>query len=104
MTDFSIKYSVPQIEALVKKGMKKVNAKLKVIYDNLFFDEKEENGLETERARTLATKFFDTYCRNLSLKASDKFFQDVYDIISEYEENAFSVGFYTAVELLTGKK
>ena len=80
-----------------------MNAKLKVIYDALFFNEKE-NELETERARTLSTKFFDTYCRNLSTEVSDKFTCDVYDIISEYEENAFSVGFYTAVELLTGEK
>lgn len=78
-----------------------MNAKLKIIYDNLFFS-KKENELETERARTLTAKFFDTYCRNLSTEVSDKFFRNVYDIILEYEENAFSVGFYTAVELLTG--
>lgn len=82
-----------------------MNAKLKIIYDNLFFNEKEkENELETERARTLTTKFFDTYCRNLSPKALDKVTCDLYNIVSEYEENAFSVGFYTAVELLTGRK
>ena len=78
-----------------------MNAKLKIIYDNLFFNEKE-NELETERARTLTTKFFDTYCRNLSPKALDEFNCDLYNIVSEYEENAFSAGFYTAVELLTG--
>lgn len=78
-----------------------MNAKLKIIYDNLFFSEKE-NALETERARTLTAKFFDTYCRKLSPKALDKVTCDLYNIVSEYEENAFSAGFYTAVELLTG--
>lgn len=76
--------------------------RFKAIYDNLCSTKGIE--LDSERAKTLEKNFFNTYGKNLRTEVFDKFFCDVYAIITEHEETAFSLGFYTAVELLTGKK
>lgn len=50
------------------------------------------------------TAFLDSYCKSLSPSEESFAYCDLSDMIFSYEEKGFSAGFYTAVELLTGRK
>lgn len=77
-----------------------MNKSLKTLYTELICEPLPENKLETPAIRAKLTAFCDTYLEKKSLEKFDKAFCSLIDLTSDFQEQAFSVGFYTAIDLL----
>lgn len=77
-----------------------MNNTLKVIFDELRCEPLPENKLETPATRAKLTAFCDTYLEKKSFDEYDKAFFSLIDLTSDFQEQAFTVGFYTAIDLL----
>lgn len=74
-----------------------MNKVLQTIYCELI-EKSLPNELETAEMLKKQAEFSRKVTADFGLDS------ELQDIISEYQEQAFSAGFYTAVELLTGRK
>lgn len=72
-----------------------MNKVLKSIYFGLLEEPLSESKLET---------FCDTYFKKSSLEKFNEAYYELAALLNTYQKQAFSAGFYTAVELLTGRK
>lgn len=79
-----------------------MNKSLEIIYNDYLEKPLNENQLETPEISNALESFFRTYFGHMPYKEYDKAYTKLIKIVSAYQENAFEVGFYTAVKLLTG--
>ena len=77
-----------------------MNKFLKTLYTELVCEPLPENKLETPAIRSKITAFCDTYLEKKSFDEYDEAFCSLIDLASDFQEQAFSVGFYTAIDLL----
>ena len=84
--------------------MKKVNDTLKIIFDELVCKPLKDNPFESKETNKKLDDFLRTRFIYKDNKQFDEIFGEIISIAGEIQEQAFSVGFYTAVELLTGRK
>ena len=79
-----------------------MNKILEVIYNDYAEKLLPENQLETPEIRNATLSFLDTYFSHMPKNEQNKAFTRLIDLCDAIEENAFEVGFYVAVQLLTG--
>ena len=79
-----------------------MNKVLERIYASLVEEEIQDNPFETSEINYKLNKFDDTYLKKGSYDEKFKAFDELSDLNSAIQRNAFAVGFRTAVELLTG--
>lgn len=77
-----------------------MNDTLKIIFDELVC--KSDSPLESKETDKKLDDFLRTRFIYKDNKQFDEIFGEIISIAGEIQEQAFSVGFYTAVELLTG--
>lgn len=77
-----------------------MNDTLKIIFDELVC--KPDSPLESKETDRKLDDFLRTRFIYKDNKQFDEIFGEIISIAGEIQEQAFSVGFYTAVELLTG--
>ena len=81
-----------------------MNKILEVIYNDYVERLLPENPLETPENREATLLFLDTYFSHMPENEYDKAYNKLIDLCSAIEENAFEVGFYAGVKLLTNRK
>ena len=81
-----------------------MNRVLERIYASLVEEEIQDNPFETSEINYKLNQFDDTYLKKGSYDEKFKAFDELSDLNSAIQRNAFAVGFHTAVELLTGRK
>ena len=81
-----------------------MNKQLEKLYIPLTEDNTENNLFCTAEIEKTQTAFFDTYFSTsvMTLSEYDTALNKFVDFANAVEKNAFEVGFYTAVKLLTG--
>lgn len=78
-----------------------MNDTLKIIFDTLSNQLLENNPFETKGTSKRLGDFLRTRFVYKDNEQFDEIFCSIIDITSEIQEQAFTVGFYTAVDLLT---
>lgn len=78
-----------------------MNDTLKVIFDNFLNQSLENNPFETKGTDRKLGDFLRTRFVYKDKEHFDEIFCGIIDITSEIQEQAFTVGFYTAIDLLT---
>lgn len=78
-----------------------MNDTLKVIFDNFLNQSLENNPFETKGTSRKLGDFLRTRFVYKDNEHFDEIFSGIIDITSEIQEQAFTVGFYTAIDLLT---
>lgn len=81
-----------------------MNDTLKIIFDKFSNQSIENNPFESKETDRKLDDFLRTRFVYKDTEQFDEIFGEIISITSEIQEQAFSVGFYTAVELLTGRK
>ncbi|MDE6004945.1 MAG: hypothetical protein K2G88_06125 [Oscillospiraceae bacterium] len=81
-----------------------MNRLLEVIYYD--YEEKPiaENQLSTTEIRNATLSFLDTYFSHMSENEYDEACNKLIDLCGAIKENAFEVGFYAGVQLMTNRK
>lgn len=77
-----------------------MNSTLKVIFDELACKPLKDNPFETKGTGKKLSDFLRTRFIYKDNKHFDEIFCSLIDITSEIQEQAFTVGFYTAIDLL----
>lgn len=78
-----------------------MNDTLKIIFDNFLNQSIENNPFETKGTGRKLGDFLSTRFVYKDNEHFDEIFSGIIDITSEIQEQAFTVGFYTAIDLLT---
>lgn len=81
-----------------------MNKLLEVIYND--YEEKTiaENPLATTEIENATLSFLDTYFSHMSENEHNKAYNKLIDLCNAIQENAFEVGFYAGVQLLTNRE
>lgn len=77
-----------------------MNDTLKIIFDNFLNQSIENNPFETKGTSRKLGDFLRTRFVYKDNEHFDEIFSGIIDITSEIQEQAFTVGFYTAIDLL----
>ena len=80
-----------------------MNKLLEKLYTPLATENRANNPFITQKINEKYDTFFNTYFRTdiMTKEEYDTAFEKFFDFVEAVEENAFEVGFYTAVKLLT---
>lgn len=81
-----------------------MNGVLESIYCGLLEEPLSESKLETLKMKRKLDTFCNTYFEKSSLEKFNGAYYELADLLNTYQKQAFSTGFNTAVELLTGRK
>ncbi|MDE6087825.1 MAG: hypothetical protein K2G25_05505 [Oscillospiraceae bacterium] len=81
-----------------------MNKLLEVIYYDYSEKTIAENQLTTTEIKNATLSFLDTYFSHMPENEYDKAYNKLVDLCSAIEQNAFEVGFYASVQLLTNRK
>ena len=81
-----------------------MNKILEVIYYDYAERLLPENPLSTTEIENATSSLCDTYFSHMPSKEQDKAYARLADLHSAIEQNAFEVGFYSAVQLLTNRE
>ena len=81
-----------------------MNRLLEVIYYDYEKKPIAENPLATTETEKATSSFLNTYFSHMSSEEQDEAFTRLADLCSTIKENAFEVGFYAGVQLLTNRE
>ena len=83
-----------------------MNKQLEKLYIPLAEEDREHNPFRTPEIYEKYKDFFDTYFSTsvMTSQEYDTAYEKLWNFANAIEENAFEVGFYTAVQLLTVSK
>lgn len=77
-----------------------MNKTLLRIYYSLTNESNRDNPFETEELNYEFDKFFDTYFGEKDIVDGSQACDELVSLTYEFQKHAFSVGFYTAIDLL----
>ena len=81
-----------------------MNKILEVIYNDYTEKPIAENQIQTPEIGNATSSFLHTYFSHMSNEEQDKACTRFADLCNAIEENAFEVGFYAGITLLTNRK
>ena len=81
-----------------------MNRLLEAIYNDYDTNPIPENPLYNVEIQKEADTFFDTWFSHMSYEEQDKACTALAKLHSDIQENAFEVGFYAGVQLLTNRE
>lgn len=76
---------------------------LEKLYNTYNYERIGENPLASIKAREMFDTFLDTFFDKENLKEYNSAWEMLVDVCENVKADSFEFGFYTAVELLTGK-
>ena len=81
-----------------------MNKLLEVIYNDYTEKPIAENQIQTPEIGNATSSFLNTYFSHMSSEEQDEAFTRLADLCNAIQENAFEVGFYAGVQLLTNRE
>ena len=81
-----------------------MNKLLEVIYNDYDTNPTQENPLYKAEIQKKTDTFFETWFSHMSYEERDKADSMLAELHSDIQENAFEVGFYAGITLLTNRK